>query len=124
MQNTNCFSLIFTLFQHNCCFNCTFSFFFILYTSLIYFKTQNFFLKGGVYLISWGATKYDFLQGGEGGLANFRFFLTRGGGGKPISDFWLTRGVGRVWTPLLLADIICEQPLIVLLLSFFDSLYT
>ena len=51
-------------------------------------------------------------SGGEGGLANFRFFLTRGRGGKPMSDFWLTRGEGGVWIPPFLAHIICEQPLI------------
>ena len=51
-----------------------------------------------------------------GGVSQFLFFLTRGEGVGPISDFWLTReaGLGGVWTrpPTVLADSICEQPLI------------
>ena len=40
-------------------------------------------------------------------------FVPQGGeGGRPISDSWLKRGErGGVWNPLLLADIVCEQPL-------------
>ena len=52
-------------------------------------------------------------KGGRGGC-QFQIFSDKGGrGGKPISDFRLTRGGGEVWTPPFLADIICEQPLIV-----------
>ena len=52
---------------------------------------------------------------GGGGVSQFMIFSDKGGrGGKPISDFWLTRGGGWVWTPLYLADIICEQPLMCL----------
>ena len=51
-------------------------FFFILFTCLIHFKIFNFFLKDGFYLINWSASKYDFWQGGKGGLANFWFWLT------------------------------------------------
>ena len=82
-QNTYGFSLNRTHFHLIFfCLKCSFSFFFILYTCLIYFKVWHFFLKDGFYQISWSASKYDFWQGG-GGLDNvdkvffveFRHFL-------------------------------------------------
>ena len=49
---------------------------------------------------------------GGGGVSQFLIFSDKGGvGGKPISDFWLTRGGGGGLDPPCLADIICEQPL-------------
>ena len=57
-------------------------FFFIhFYTIHMLNIFQNMKFLPGFYQINWSALKYDFWQGGERGLANFWFFLTRGGGG-------------------------------------------
>ena len=59
------------------------------------FNIYIYFLKGGLYLINWVATKYDFLQAGVG-ISQFLIFLDRGGRWcEPISNFWLKRGEGR-----------------------------
>ena len=50
-------------------------------------------------------------KGGRG-VSQFLILSDKGWrGGKQIYDFCLTKGGGGVWTPRLLADIICEQPL-------------
>ena len=109
VKNITVFLWIWHLFTIFFCL-CYFSFSFILHACLKHVQVQTFCLKSVFYLINLNMTKYDFWQGG---MANFWFFLTRGEGGTPISYFWLTSGTGEVWTPPFLADIICEQPLMV-----------
>ena len=86
-------SLNMTHFDPNLFPNYYFSFFFILLKYLNYFQVQTFCQKSVFYFINLNATKYEFLQGGEGGLANFLFCSDKGGkGGRPISDFGSQRG--------------------------------
>ena len=75
-QNVSHFPLNMTHFYPSFCLNCLFSSFFRLYTWLKCFQIQNFFGKGVFFLNNLSATKYDFWQGGGGGVSQYLTFLT------------------------------------------------
>ena len=102
----NWLSLSMTCFDQNYCLNPCFSFINYFKHVKINFRKVNFILKKR------SAIKYDFWQGGERGLAIFRFFWPGVDQGW-YANFWLwiKRGGRGVCNPPFMADIICEQPL-------------
>ena len=105
-----------TCFDPNCCLNYSFFFHTITLHMCKLFSNAKTFPKRKLYSRKWSARKYDFWQGGDppgGGVSRFLIFLTKGGGG--VGQFLIFADKGRMGfcKSSFLADIIWEQPLII-----------